>query len=170
MRGFCVLALVFVVSGFSRTVVAQTVDADAVYKANCATCHDQPTGRTPSKDALKERTADQILLALTSGSMSIQGVSLSVAERRALAEHLSGKPLGGTAHHRFHLAFAGDIRLHEHGFGAFAARLSFDFLTVRGTQARNKDIRPRRGERYCGRPTDTGRATENERGLSRKRE
>jgi len=62
-------ALAFVVSGVSRTVMAQTVDADAVYKANCATCHDQPTGRTPSKDALKERTADQILLALTSGSI-----------------------------------------------------------------------------------------------------
>ena len=30
-----------------------------VYKANCATCHDQPTGRTPAKDALKERTADK---------------------------------------------------------------------------------------------------------------
>ena len=80
-----------------RTVAAQSIDADAVYKANCATCHDQPTGRTPSKDALKERTADHILLALTSGSMSIQGVSLSVAERRALAEHLSGKTLGAAA-------------------------------------------------------------------------
>src|SRR4029079_5578729 len=99
-------SLVLVVSGFSQTVTAQAggrgsaapaIDANAVYQANCATCHDQPTGRTPSKDALKERTADQILLALTSGSMSMQGVSLSVAERRALAEHLSGKPLGAAA-------------------------------------------------------------------------
>jgi polyvinyl alcohol dehydrogenase (cytochrome) len=85
------------VSAVSRTAFAQTVDADAVYKTNCATCHDQPTARTPSKDALKERTADAILTALTSGSMSMQGLPLSVAERRALAEHLSGKPLGATA-------------------------------------------------------------------------
>src|SRR5436305_12569341 len=93
---FLVLALacaaILAVSSVSRTVIAQTVDADAVYKANCATCHDQPTGRTPSKDALKERTADAILIAMTSGSMSIQALPLSVAERRALAEHPSRRP------------------------------------------------------------------------------
>src|SRR4051812_21462618 len=68
--GFWVLALgcaglLTVVSGFSRTVLAQSVDAEAVYQANCATCHDQPQGRTPSKDALKERTPDAILMSLT---------------------------------------------------------------------------------------------------------
>ncbi|HMF94905.1 MAG TPA: PQQ-binding-like beta-propeller repeat protein [Vicinamibacterales bacterium] len=94
---FWVLTFVAVVSGFSRTVVAQGVDAEALYKASCASCHDQPQGRTPSKEALKDRTADAVLLSLTSGSMSMQGATLSIAERRALAEHLSGKPLGASA-------------------------------------------------------------------------
>jgi polyvinyl alcohol dehydrogenase (cytochrome) len=93
---FTLFAAAMIVSGVNGSAIAQTVDADGIYKANCATCHDQPTGRTPSKDALKERTADAILTALTSGSMSMQGLPLSVAERRALAEHLSGKPLGAS--------------------------------------------------------------------------
>jgi polyvinyl alcohol dehydrogenase (cytochrome) len=93
---FTLLAAAMIVSGVNGSAIAQTVDADGIYKASCATCHDQPTGRTPSKDALKERTADAILTALTSGSMSMQGMPLSVAERRALAEHLSGKPLGAS--------------------------------------------------------------------------
>jgi len=80
---------------FSGAVAAQTtVDGAAVYAANCASCHDQPTGRTPPKDALKERTADAIHLSLTSGTMAIQGVTLSVAEKKAVSEYLSGKPLG----------------------------------------------------------------------------
>jgi polyvinyl alcohol dehydrogenase (cytochrome) len=83
---------------FSGTASAQTADGAKVYADNCASCHDQPTGRTPSKDALKDRTADAIHLALTSGTMSLQGVSLSVAEKKAVSEYLSGKTLGaGTA-------------------------------------------------------------------------
>jgi polyvinyl alcohol dehydrogenase (cytochrome) len=92
-----VCALFFVGHRFSGAVVvhAQTIDAAALYAANCASCHDQPTGRTPSKDALKDRTADAIVIALSSGSMALQGQQLGgVAERRAVAEYLSGKTLG----------------------------------------------------------------------------
>jgi mono/diheme cytochrome c family protein len=90
-----VVVLLYVMSGLSRTLAAQQpVDGAAVYTANCASCHDQPTGRTPPKDALKERTADAIHLALTSGSMSMQGATLSVAEKKAVSEYLSGKPIG----------------------------------------------------------------------------
>jgi polyvinyl alcohol dehydrogenase (cytochrome) len=96
MAGVALCALAFL-TGFSLTVSAQTVDAARVYADNCASCHDQPTGRTPPKEALKDRTAETILVALTSGTMSIQGVSLSVAEKKAVAEYLAGKPLGAAA-------------------------------------------------------------------------
>jgi polyvinyl alcohol dehydrogenase (cytochrome) len=82
--------------GYAQTVSAQAADSAALYKSNCASCHDQPTGRTPPKDALKERTADAILTALTSGSMSVQAIQLNAAEKRALAEYLSGKAVGST--------------------------------------------------------------------------
>ena len=76
---------------------AQTPDGAKVYADNCASCHDQPSGRTPPKDALKDRTADAIHLSLTNGTMAMQGMSLSVAEKKAVAEYLSGKTLGAGA-------------------------------------------------------------------------
>src|SRR5262249_62375115 len=60
-------------------------------------CHDQPQGRTPSRAALRDRSPDAILAALTTGSMSLQALTLGVAEKRALAEHLSGKPFAAAA-------------------------------------------------------------------------
>jgi polyvinyl alcohol dehydrogenase (cytochrome) len=89
------VATISMVSGFSRTAfAAQTPDGAAVYKAACAQCHDQPQARTPSLEALKDRTPDAILQALTGGSMAVVAMPLSVAERRAVAEFVSGKSLG----------------------------------------------------------------------------
>ncbi|HEV3060866.1 MAG TPA: PQQ-binding-like beta-propeller repeat protein [Vicinamibacterales bacterium] len=72
---------------------AQAINPEALYKDTCAQCHDQPQGRTPSRAALRDRSPEAILLAVTSGSMSMQAITLSIAEKRALAEHLAGKPL-----------------------------------------------------------------------------
>jgi polyvinyl alcohol dehydrogenase (cytochrome) len=69
------------------------VNPENAYKETCAACHDNPQGRTPSREALKDRSAEAILLAMTTGSMSMQAINLTVAEKRALAELLSGKPL-----------------------------------------------------------------------------
>jgi polyvinyl alcohol dehydrogenase (cytochrome) len=83
--------------GVGRVASAQTADGAKVYADSCASCHDQPTGRTPPKDALKDRTADAIHLALTSGSMTMQGAPLSVAEKKAVSEYLSGNTLGAVS-------------------------------------------------------------------------
>jgi polyvinyl alcohol dehydrogenase (cytochrome) len=68
-----------------------------LYDGACATCHDAPAAnsRAPQKDALRERSPEAIVDALTGGAMRYQGLSLSGAERRAVAEYLSGKRLGG---------------------------------------------------------------------------
>jgi polyvinyl alcohol dehydrogenase (cytochrome) len=85
-----------VVSG-SRTGHTQPApDGAAVYKAACARCHDQPEARTPSRDALKDRTAEAALQSLDGGAMALTAQTLSVAERRAVAEYVSGKPLGAS--------------------------------------------------------------------------
>src|SRR6185295_17119159 len=72
---------------FAASVSAQTIDAATVYQKNCATCHDQPKDRTPPREALKDRTPDAILQALTTGTMSVSAISLSMAEKRAVAEY-----------------------------------------------------------------------------------
>jgi polyvinyl alcohol dehydrogenase (cytochrome) len=70
---------------------AAAPDGAAIYKDHCARCHDAPQGRTPALDALKARSADTILLALTTGTMTMQAQMLSGEEKRAVAEYLGGK-------------------------------------------------------------------------------
>src|SRR5437763_1508377 len=97
MRRFaCVggsLAVVLVAAG----VHAQKPDGAALYDAACAACHDTPAAgsRAPSKEALRDRSPEAVVDALTGGAMRYQGLSLSGSERRAVAEYLSGKRLGG---------------------------------------------------------------------------
>jgi polyvinyl alcohol dehydrogenase (cytochrome) len=74
----------------------QARDGAAVYTDFCAGCHDTPDGRIPSRDALKARTPEAIVLALSSGSMTLQAQMLNAAEKRAVAEYLAGQPLGTT--------------------------------------------------------------------------
>jgi len=93
-----IFSLAIVVSGFSRTDArAQAPDGAAVYKAACAQCHDEPQPRTPSREALKDRTADAVLQSLMTGTMAVPALTLSFAEKRAVAEFASGKPLGAAA-------------------------------------------------------------------------
>lgn len=90
--------LSYVGSGVSRTVHAQQPpDGAAIYQKSCASCHDQPTGRTPPRDALKERTADAVLQSLNAGSMAFQALTLSTAEKRAVAEYVTGKTVSAPA-------------------------------------------------------------------------
>jgi polyvinyl alcohol dehydrogenase (cytochrome) len=72
-------------------------DGAMLYDGACAMCHDAPAAnsRAPQKDALRERSPEAIVDALTGGAMRYQGLSLSGAERRAIAEYLSRKTLGG---------------------------------------------------------------------------
>ena len=93
MRSF-VAAAMAILSCVGANASAQAIDGAGVYKDACASCHDQPTGRIPSKDSLKDRTPEAILNALNSGTMTMQAVQLSAAERRAVSEHLAGKPFG----------------------------------------------------------------------------
>src|SRR5262245_53964558 len=103
MKKLLAFALFSVIASGSRRTVgavapdqaggAAAINVEAIYKESCAQCHDEPQGRTPSRAALKDRSADAILTSITTGSMSLQAFALSVAEKRALAEHLSGKTL-----------------------------------------------------------------------------
>ena len=89
------VVLVLVLS--ASTVYAQAPDPEALYTANCSSCHDQPQGRTPPREALKERAPEAILTAITSGSMAVQAINIAPADKRRLAEFLAGKPFSATA-------------------------------------------------------------------------
>src|SRR6058998_656141 len=72
----------------------QTPSGEAVYKQHCASCHEGTMPRMPSRATLKSVTPEAIETALSSFLMRRQGASLSPAERRAVAEFLSGRPPG----------------------------------------------------------------------------
>ena len=66
-----------------------------LFAAACSSCHNGGDQRAPSIEALAGRSPLAIIEALTSGSMRYQGLSLSGAERRAIAEYLTGRPVRG---------------------------------------------------------------------------
>lgn len=69
-------------------------DGAAVYKQHCAQCHEGSMPRMPSREALRMVAPEHIETALNSFTMRRQGAALSRAERRAVAEFLSGRPAG----------------------------------------------------------------------------
>ncbi|HTR35752.1 MAG TPA: PQQ-binding-like beta-propeller repeat protein [Bryobacteraceae bacterium] len=63
----------------------------SIYKQSCAPCHDAGLNRAPTREALHAMTPGQVLAALESGPMISMAIRRSSAERRALAEYLTGK-------------------------------------------------------------------------------
>jgi polyvinyl alcohol dehydrogenase (cytochrome) len=89
VRGF-VAYLAISVLGLS----AQAQAPIALFEQRCATCHAAGDDRTPSREALRQRTPEAILDALMIGSMQPNAVGLTDAQKRALAEYIAGHPLG----------------------------------------------------------------------------
>jgi polyvinyl alcohol dehydrogenase (cytochrome) len=67
----------------------------AVFQQRCVACHGNPAyARAPSPAVLRAMPPERIYAALTSGAMKVVGDSLSDAERRRVAESVSGRLLG----------------------------------------------------------------------------
>lgn len=66
-------------------------DGAKLYEQRCAVCHDNAQDRTPAKSAIARRRPDEVIAALTTGSMRSQASGLKTLEIRALAVYLTGK-------------------------------------------------------------------------------
>jgi len=75
----------------SAMAVAQ--DGAALYRRDCAGCHDMGIDRAPAREALQTMTAERVLNALESGPMISMASRETGAERRAIAQFVSGKSL-----------------------------------------------------------------------------
>src|SRR5438105_14951147 len=80
----------------SANAFAQTPNGQAVYDKSCASCHQQPgaDSRAPNREGLRQFSPESILTALTTGNMYRQGYDLSDAEKKTIAEFLSGRAMG----------------------------------------------------------------------------
>jgi polyvinyl alcohol dehydrogenase (cytochrome) len=88
------LGVAFVVLAMAAPAAAQAPSGEAVYRQHCAACHNGAMPRMPSRDALKTLTPEHVETALSSFTMRRQGASLSLAERRAVAEYVTGRAAG----------------------------------------------------------------------------
>jgi polyvinyl alcohol dehydrogenase (cytochrome) len=70
----------------------------ATFQNECSACHGNPNvERAPSPAALREMSPEKIYEALSTGVMKTQAATLSDAEKKRLAEFMSGRPLGSAA-------------------------------------------------------------------------
>ena len=82
--------------GATRSVSAQSPDGEQVFKQSCASCHTgAPDSRAPSLESLKARAPQAVIESLMTGAMRAQGSRISGPERRAVAEFVTGKKVGG---------------------------------------------------------------------------
>ena len=94
----CVLLLLALVA--ARPAWAQ--DGATVFKLYCATCHEGPgNDRAPTREVMGQLSPEQILQALEKGAMQVQAAERSRAQRRSVAEFLSGKTFGAAPHQPF---------------------------------------------------------------------
>jgi len=75
---------------------AAAPEPSRLFADHCASCHDGNDARAPSLAAMRGRAPQAVVDTLTSGPMRYQGLPLSGADRRALAEWITGKKLRGT--------------------------------------------------------------------------
>lgn len=96
----CVATLVL---GFatSDVLAAQGPEDEQLFAAQCALCHQAepaPAGsaneKAPTRSQLREFPAEAVLAALTTGKMQLQGSLLNDAQKRLVAEFVTGKRLG----------------------------------------------------------------------------
>ena len=70
---------------------AQAPDGARAFAENCASCHEAAVDRAPSRDALRAMSPEVVLAAMETGPMVTMASRSSTAERRAIAEFVTGR-------------------------------------------------------------------------------
>lgn len=80
-----------------NAVAAQApIDAAHLFDSHCASCHEPAIERAPNRTDLKNRSAENILDAISRGAMAPMAKDLSTDERSALAVYVADKPFTRT--------------------------------------------------------------------------
>lgn len=99
---FARAAILAAAMGFASGVLAyaQTTQPepalDALFDKSCSSCHDHPDKtRAPDRGALRRISPEGIYKALASGPMTPMAKDVPDAQKRALAEYISGRKMAG---------------------------------------------------------------------------
>src|SRR5438045_3556987 len=82
------LVFLLAFSAAGPVLLAGPVSGEAVYQQRCASCHDAPGSRAPTRDALKTRSVQSILRTLDFGIMQTVASPMRRNERDAVAAWL----------------------------------------------------------------------------------
>jgi len=89
-----VLAMLPALGCSSRGQEVAASGGEGVFARTCAGCHDAgQADRAPSRQALAQRSPEEVNVALKTGAMKAQGMLLSREERRMVAEYITGRKL-----------------------------------------------------------------------------
>jgi polyvinyl alcohol dehydrogenase (cytochrome) len=98
MRGrlFASVTSLIAIAASVALTQAQGSSGEQVFKDRCASCHSGAAdARAPAPDALRSRSPQAIVEALVNGAMRAQGSRMTGAERRSVAEFLTGRSVEG---------------------------------------------------------------------------
>jgi len=82
------------IGSFAPAVAQLPSNGEQIYLENCARCHEGSLPLMPARDELRSYTPERIESALSGWGMVRVAGRLTHAERRAVAEFLSGRPAG----------------------------------------------------------------------------
>src|SRR5262245_48479411 len=86
----CLLPLTFTV--YQDAVVPPNATSAEIYQLRCAACHDKPTARIPPRAQIAKQSTEDVVLALTTGTMKQWSEGLTAAQINGVAVYLTGKP------------------------------------------------------------------------------
>jgi polyvinyl alcohol dehydrogenase (cytochrome) len=78
-------------AGPPQAAAPAAANGSAVFDRACATCHAAGQTAVPPPDVLRALTPEAIVNSLVNGKMSVQGATLTPAERAAVAQFLTGR-------------------------------------------------------------------------------
>lgn len=92
MKTFAILLfsiLAFIV--YQDAVVPPNATSAEIYQLRCAACHDKPTARIPPRTQIVKRSTEDVVLAMTTGTMKQWAEGLTSAQINGVAIYLTGK-------------------------------------------------------------------------------
>jgi len=90
-QSYFLLVSVLVVLLSASVLDAQ--DGGAIFTERCASCHDGGIDRAPDRSVLRDMSAERVLAAMETGPMISMASTRTAADRRAIAEFITGKKL-----------------------------------------------------------------------------
>lgn len=76
---------------WATSASAAPSDGASLFAGQCAACHGAEAGDAPAKSTLTQKAPDEVVRALTTGSMQYMAAGLSPEDIRAIAAYLTGK-------------------------------------------------------------------------------